>query len=84
MMTEAQIYEKLTVLFQDIFDDDHLTIHADTTAGDVAGWDSFNHINLIVSAEAAFGIKIQSAEIEELQNVGQFVKLIHHRLAAKG
>ena len=44
-----------------------------TTAEDIAEWDSFNHINIIVAVEAHFGIKFQTAETEELKNVGHLV-----------
>jgi acyl carrier protein len=52
------------------------------TAADIAEWDSFNHINLIVATEAKFGIKFQTTEIESLRNVGHFVELIGKKLAA--
>ena len=53
------------------------------TAKDVQDWDSFNHINLVVATEARFGIKFQTAEIESLRNVGQFVELIRKKTAGK-
>jgi acyl carrier protein len=49
----------------------------------VEGWDSFNHINIIVGAEMEFGVKFNASELEELKNVGDFVALIEKRLAKK-
>jgi acyl carrier protein len=49
----------------------------------VEGWDSFNHINIVVAVEAHFGIKIHTAEIEELRNVGELVELVEKKLKAK-
>jgi acyl carrier protein len=79
-MTEADIYAGLTAIFRDIFDDETITLTPETTADDVEGWDSFNHINLIVSAEAKFGVKFKSAEVEELKNVDEFVQLIKRQV----
>ena len=83
-MDKQQILAKLTEIFRDIFDDDTLELTPDTEARDIADWDSANHINVIVSAEATFGIRFRSAEMEELKNVGEFVGLIHKHLAAAG
>ncbi|WFU45184.1 acyl carrier protein [Bradyrhizobium sp. CB82] len=53
------------------------------TAEDVTGWDSANHINIVVSAEMRFKIKVSNAEIERLENVGDFVELIQRKMSAQ-
>ncbi|PHK93792.1 acyl carrier protein [Pseudoroseomonas rhizosphaerae] len=75
-MTEAQIYDALTEVFQDVFDDDAIRLTAATTAADVPGWDSQAHVNLVVAAEMRFGVRFRTAELESLHNVGDFVNLI--------
>ncbi len=82
-MTEAKILEELTQIVRQVFDDEGITLKMSTTADDIEGWDSFNHVNIIVAAEAHFKIKFLSAEVEELKNVGDFVKAIAHKLAIK-
>ena len=54
-MQEAEIYSGLTNIFHDIFNDDSIVLRPDLTADDVADWDSFSHINLIVTIESRFG-----------------------------
>ncbi len=44
MATEGEIYPALTTIFQDIFLRDDLTLSPETSAKDVAGWDSFKQI----------------------------------------
>ena len=61
-MTEAEVYEGLTEIFRDLFGDDAIALAASTTAADVNGWDSFNHINIIAAAEERFGVKIGTRE----------------------
>ena len=75
-LTLDQIYAQLTDIFRDVFDDDTLVLTPQTTAADVQGWDSFNHINLIVATEARFKIKFKTAEIESLRNVGHLAEVI--------
>ena len=56
MMTREEIYGKLNEVFQDVFDDEDITVNDSTVAADVDGWDSLEHINLIVAVERCFGI----------------------------
>ena len=79
MVTQQQIYDGLTEIFRDLFDDDSITISAETTAADIDGWDSFNNLNLIAAAEELFGVKISAREIESLGSVGDLVAVIHQK-----
>ena len=82
-MQQAEIYSRLTEIFRDILDDESIVLTPETTAADIAEWDSFNHINLIVATEAKFKIKFQTPEIESMKNVGHFVDIIEKKLAAR-
>ena len=78
-MDEPQIYARLTEIFEDVFDEDSMTITPELSAKDVAGWDSLTHIRLLLSIEKAFKIKFTTSEIGKLQNVGDLVTLIQAR-----
>jgi acyl carrier protein len=80
-MTERDILARLTTIFQDLFDDPSLIVGERTTAEDVEGWDSVNHVLLVVEVERRFGVKFRTAEIETLRNVGDLVGLIAKRSA---
>ena len=75
-MTNEQIYAKLTELFRELFADDAIVLSPETTAEDIDGWDSFNHISIIVAVETRFGVKMQAKEIEHLNKVGDLVAAI--------
>lgn len=74
--SREQVFEELTTVFRDVFDNDQIVINDTMTAKDLAQWDSLNHINLVISVEQRFAVKFLTAEIARLQNVGQFVDLI--------
>jgi acyl carrier protein len=76
----ALIYAKLTEIFHEVFDDDSLRVTPEMTAADLEGWDSLNHIRLVVSVERAFGISFSAAQVNRLKNVGEFVELIEAKL----
>jgi acyl carrier protein len=78
-LTHDEILAQLTEIFRTVFDDDSLVLHDATTAQDVPGWDSMNHITVVVEAERHFGIKVRTAEIEALRNVGDFIALIQRK-----
>jgi len=71
-----EVLEELSPIFKNVFDDDNLIVSPSTKASDIIGWDSLAHIRLIVAIEKNYGIKFSAAEISEIENVGQMVKLI--------
>jgi acyl carrier protein len=80
MTGTEHIYQRLTEIFREVFDDPSLVPTPQMKAGDVPEWDSLNHINLIVAVEARFKIKFKSTELESLRNVGHLVELIERKL----
>jgi acyl carrier protein len=74
------IYRVLNEIFHDVFDDESIRLTSETTAQDIPGWDSRSHISLIVSAEARFGVKFRTAEVEGLKNVGHLAEVIQRHL----
>ena len=51
-------------------------VTSDTVLDDVDGWDSFEHINLIVGVEDEFGFKIPMGKVVSMKNVGEMVDII--------
>lgn len=79
--TELSILGKIQDVVRDVVEDDSIVLHMETTARDVAGWDSLANIRIILSTERAFGLKISTTEIMGLRNVGDFVRTIAHKTA---
>ncbi len=76
MTDEAKIYEALTEIFNDVFMKDDMKLTPSLSAKDVAGWDSFKQIEIMVAAEEHFGIKLNTKEIDSLKCVGDLVAVI--------
>ena len=77
----SDVKAELELVFRDVFDDDAIEISESTTAKDVDGWDSLNHVNLVVAVEQKFSIKFTTKEVNKLANVGEFIELIKRKLA---
>lgn len=75
-MTREEVYERLTKVFQEVFDDDSIRLQDETTAEDIEDWDSFEHINLVVAVEDEFSFKIPMGKVVTMKNVGEMVDII--------
>lgn len=80
-MDPITVKQRLNKIFQDVFDDPTLQVSEGMTAADVEAWDSLSHIDLIVAVEKEFRIKLTTADVRRLQNVGDFIKLIGEKAA---
>jgi acyl carrier protein len=81
LMTEKDMLHDLTTIVRDVLDDDSIVLTPETSAEDIDGWDSFKHITIVVAAESHFHVKFQTAEIESLHNIGDFMSLVSKKLA---
>ena len=69
-------FDKLSDIFKVLFNRPDLELNDNLTAKDVPGWDSFNHVNLIINIEEEFGVRFSNAEVGGMQNVGNLKKLL--------
>lgn len=80
-MTDIEICDQINTVFRQVLEDDNINLTPGMTAEDVDGWDSMNHIFIVVELEKRFRIKFQAAEMEELKNVGELASLVKQKLA---
>ena len=66
----------MNAIFCDVFDDDSIKIFNGMTAEDVEEWDSLSHITLAINIEKEFDLKLNLAEVEKLENVGEMIQLL--------
>jgi acyl carrier protein len=75
------IYDKLTEIIRDTFDDDEVVARPDLTADKVDGWDSLAHLRLMFKVEKSFGISFSPSQIDSLKNVGDLAALISSKVS---
>ena len=73
--------DKLNEIFQAQFNMSNLELRDDLTAKDGPGWDSFNHVNLIINIEQEFGIRFTIEEVSNLQNLGELKTLLSEKIS---
>ena len=69
-------FDKLSDIFKVLFNRPDLELNDNLTAKDVPGWDSFNHVNLIINIEEELGVRFCNDEVGGMQNVGNLKKLL--------
>jgi len=65
------LQKRLEEVFQEVFEDEHLTLTDETTARDIPTWDSVAHISLMFSIEQAFGVHFSGNELAQFKNIGE-------------
>ena len=79
-MERNEIFEKLTVIFRDVMDNDDIVLEDNTTAEDIEEWDSLAHVQLIEKIEDVFGIKFSAKEMQSWDDIGEFVDSIIQKM----
>jgi acyl carrier protein len=75
---------KLSAIFVNLFSVKPEDIHDKLSQDDVPGWDSLQHLNLILAIEEDFGISLSPEETTEMLNFGLILLLVQEKLKSKG
>lgn len=78
-MEKDQVLSDVAKICQDVFGDQNLRVVANTSAKDVANWDSMTNLFLIDALEQKFRFKFTLDEIMNAQNVGELCDIIVQR-----
>ena len=73
--------EKLSNVFRVLFNLPDIELNDNLTAKDISGWDSFNHVNLIINIEEEFNVRFSNSEVGDLQNVGNLKTLLASKIS---
>ena len=75
-MDKGGILKKLQDIFKDLLEDEDIELSYKTTSNDIEGWDSINHIILIVEIEKKFNFKFKLEEMRSFKNIGELCDII--------
>jgi acyl carrier protein len=80
MMSRDQIMRQAQVIFREVLDSPDLVLTDELTASKVAGWDSLNHVTLVMTLEEQFRVKFTTREVMGWRNVGQMLDCLEAKL----
>ena len=81
MASETETYAGLNEIFHDVFMRDDIALTPELTAKQVAGWDSFKQIEIIMASEEKWGIKFNTRELDSLRCVGDLARMVMSKTA---
>lgn len=79
-MNKEKIIKKIIPVFKTVFEDENLEINEKSNSDNVNGWDSLNHIYLVVAIEEEFNIKFLADDIQRWNNVGDMAEYISNHV----
>jgi len=79
-MNTETIMVELQQIFRKEFSDSNIILSADTTAEDIALWDSLTHMGLMDTIERHFKTSFSLDEIISFKNVGDLTRSLTDKL----
>lgn len=83
MMSKEEIVEKMIHFMSDEFEVDADAIQPDANLKDTLGLDSLDYVDLVVSIESNFGVKLVEADFVGIASFQSFYDLIENKLKLK-
>jgi len=68
------MYVQRVDFIRDLFDEYEGPVTMETTANDVAQWDSLSHVRLMVMIEMELGVHFSTSEMQSFKNLGDLVR----------
>lgn len=78
-MTDDEIFDAVNQVMRDVLLRDDIVLTTLSTSRDVDGWDSFRHIEILLSLEVRFELRFSSREVDAMETVGDLVQAIARR-----
>jgi acyl carrier protein len=83
MMSKDEIVERMIDFMVDEFEVDADAIQPDANLKDTLGLDSLDYVDLVVSIDANFGVKLVEADFVGIASFQSFYDLIENKLKLK-
>ncbi|PKP44905.1 MAG: acyl carrier protein [Bacteroidetes bacterium HGW-Bacteroidetes-12] len=74
------LLHQLNNIMREVFENKHLIITNETSAKDIAEWNSLNHVLLIAEIEKKFNVSFSLDEMISFANVGDIVTCLKTKI----
>lgn len=82
-MDKAEIIERINGFLIDEFEVEADTIEVDAVLKDTLGLDSLDYVDLVVTVESNFGVKLGEADFVGISTFQNFYDLIENKIKSK-
>ncbi|MBF6607562.1 MAG: acyl carrier protein [Flavobacterium sp.] len=82
-MNKEEIIERINTFLSDEFEVDIETIEPEANLKDTLGLDSLDYVDLVVTVESNFGIKLGEADFVGIATFQNFYDMIENKIKSK-
>lgn len=79
-MTRPEILERLRAVFIEVLRSKDLRLEESLAQGSLRGWDSMNHVQIIVKLQGQFNLELATEDVLGLKTVGDMIDLVERKL----
>ena len=72
--------EQVRQLVSDVFAVPSGEVHENSSSETIKGWDSMQHLNLVLAVEEKFNVQFTPEEMEQMRSVRQIVTIVEARV----
>ncbi|MEL7473004.1 MAG: acyl carrier protein [Planctomycetota bacterium] len=81
-MDQATIRSDIQRVLAETLGVDQSAITPDADSASIEGWDSVNHLNIVLALETTFGVSFEPEEIEAMASVAGVERVVAAKLGA--
>ena len=78
----APVLERVRSIAADVLKVPPATITPESSTETVEGWDSVQHLNLVLALEQEFSLQFDPEEIDQMNSIGRVASIIESKLKA--
>ena len=79
-MNNDQVLEKIQGIARDVIGDDDIQLSFESKPEDIDGWDSLNHVQIVVEVQEQFDVKFSALEMLSWDTVGDMCATVVSKL----
>ena len=76
-MDRKEIFEKLTVIFREVMDNEEIVLEETTCAEDIEEWDSLSYVSFLALCSKVAKTHVEPDEVRNAQTVEDLYRLIN-------
>lgn len=82
-MEKSEIFEKMTEICRDVFEEESLAVTESMTAADIKNWDSLTHLTLVNELETTFKVAFTIDEVTGSKSLGELLDALMKHISEK-
>ena len=72
-----EVEKRVRFIVADLFNLTPSMVETDSSPQQIAGWDSMQHLNLVLALEQEFGVQFGPDQIEQMKSVRKIVQIVN-------